>query len=237
MPPGGNNRTPADLVADLRAYGMSVTEIAAELQRSPRMVRKIVRGETRGEAYRTTLTELVDKGVAQTRPPRRRGRDGQTVRVRAPRASGVATRHPDDPGTGTGTPPATDAGTSGTPTQRPTPATQTTYLAGGARQYAINVPRTGPNREAGRVQIMSWLRAAARGQRGGRKNARFTLNLKDGRSITVGGTGGYAVSAALARSKAEGNDPFAWLNDQIQGRYEGLSSKPSEIVGVAVTIY
>jgi len=113
----------------------------------------------------------------------------------------------------------------------------TSYLPGGARQHSVRVPRRGPNRESGRQQINAWLRAAARGQRGGRKNVRFTVHLKDGRAITVGDKGGYAVSAALSRSRAEGQDPFAWLNNEIQGRYRNLYPSDHDIVGVDLTIY
>ncbi|NAZ78392.1 hypothetical protein GTQ99_23715, partial [Kineococcus sp. T13] len=96
QPPGpAGGRSAADLVAELRAYGMSVAEIAHELQRSPRMVRKVVRGETSGQLYLSTLRELVEGGRARSRPPRRRGRDGAPVRVRARREAAEPTRVPD----------------------------------------------------------------------------------------------------------------------------------------------
>ena len=245
-PGASSGRNPVDLVADLRAYGMSIAEIADELDRSPRMLRKIVRGETSGVAYRATLSELVDTGRATTRPTRRRDRTGQAVPVRAPRGSSTPTIRPVE---ATPAPAAAAPGTSTSgrrrgrgqsgpaSTQDTSPAESTTYLPGGVRQHSVRVPQRGPNREAGRQQVSDWLRAAARGQRGGRKNVRFTVHLRDGRAITVGDKGGYAVSAALSRSRAEGQDPFAWLNNEIQGRYESLYPSDRDIVGVDLTIY
>ncbi|WP_432576720.1 hypothetical protein [Kineococcus esterisolvens] len=239
---GGDSRSPADLVADLRAYGMSLTEIARELQRSPRMVRKIVRGETSGEAYRTTLTELADTGRARTRPARRRDRSGQVVPVRARRGSATPTVRPNEPTPSAAprTPPGGAAprrrrGEQGVGTVQP--AESTTYLPAGARQHSVRVPQRGPHREVGRQQLSAWLRSAARGQRGGRKNVKFTVHLKDGRVVSVGDKGGYAVSAALSRSRAEGQDPFAWLNNEIQARYEEFYPSARDIIGVDVTIY
>ncbi|WP_432570885.1 hypothetical protein [Kineococcus sp. SYSU DK005] len=246
-----SSRSPVDLVADLRAYGMSIAEIAHELNRSPRMVRKIVRGETSGEAYRTTLTELVDTGRATTRPARRRDRTGQVVPVRAPRGATTTTVRPAEQAPAPAAPPpAAGAGPTGrrrrtgqpgTGTAQPTtpavPPQSTTYLPGGARQHSVRVPQRGRDREAGRQQVAAWLRAAARGQRAGRKNVRFTVHLTDGRAVTVGDKGGYAVSAALARSRAEGQDPFAWLNEEIQARYADFYPNDRDIVGVDLTIY
>jgi len=99
------------------------------------------------------------------------------------------------------------------------------------------MPQRGPNRESGRQQINAWLRAAARGQRRGRKNVRFTVHLRDGRTVTVGDKGGYAVSAALARSRAEGQDPLAWLTNEIQARYAEFYPRDRDIIGVDLTIY
>ena len=57
-------RSAQDLVRFLRGRGVSTSEIAAELHRSPRMVRKILNGETSGALYRSTLEELATIGRA-----------------------------------------------------------------------------------------------------------------------------------------------------------------------------
>ena len=75
-------RTAQDLIRDLRRKGISTAEIAEELHRSPRMVRKILNGETSGALYRQALQELADTGRLTHVPPRRRRKDGSIAPVR-----------------------------------------------------------------------------------------------------------------------------------------------------------
>ncbi|NAZ77246.1 hypothetical protein GTQ99_17720, partial [Kineococcus sp. T13] len=113
----------------------------------------------------------------------------------------------------------------------------TTYLPGGVRQHTVTGPRTeGAGREQARRRLMEVLRAAARGQRHGRRNVRFRVTLRDGTSVQVGAKGGYAVSAALARSRGEGDDPLGWLREEIAGRAY-LQPQQLDIVGVEVTVF
>ena len=237
-------RSAADLVAELRAYGMSVAEIAHELQRSPRMVHKIVRGESSGRLYVPTLTELVETGQARSRPPRRRGRDGQPVRVRAPRGAAAPTRVPDvedEQPAPAGTGPAASPGAGRSAGGRSRFSDSTAYLPGGVRQHTVTGPRSeGPGRERARQRLMDVLRGAARGQRHGRRNVRFRVTLRDGTSVEVGSKGGYSVSAALARSRGEGDDPLRWLREEIAERsyvQAQLRAKQLDIVGVEATIF
>lgn len=94
--PDPSTPSAADLIANLRAYGLSVSEIARELGRSPRMIRKVVQGESSGQLYVPALNELVQTGRTQAPPARRRGRDGELVRVRAPRGAAEPTRRPQE---------------------------------------------------------------------------------------------------------------------------------------------
>ncbi|WP_049821579.1 hypothetical protein [Kineococcus radiotolerans] len=253
--PDQSTPTAADLIADLRAYGLSISEIARELGRSPRMVRKVVQGESSGQLYVAALSELARTGRAQAQPARRRGRDGQLMRVRAPRGASEPTRRPEE-GTeaqksGTaGQPPASRAG-AGAGQPSPTPggragrsggfSDSTTYLPGGVRQHTVTAPRSeGTGRERARQRLLETLRRAARSQRGGRKNVRFRVTLKNGTTVEVGAKGGYAVSKALARSRSEGDDPFAWLAGEVADRQylqKALSREDLSIVGVEATIY
>ena len=124
--PSPEAMSPAELIGSLRQYGMTVTEIARELGRSPRMVRKVVRGESTGETYRQALTELHTTGSTQTRPARRRDREGRAVPVRAPRGAGAPVVRPEDsepsPGASSGASPATARGGRGTFSTRTTRA-------------------------------------------------------------------------------------------------------------------
>ena len=56
--------SPAELVQRSReAYGLTWKEMGAAMNRSPRMIQKIARGESSGESYRGALTELYDAGL------------------------------------------------------------------------------------------------------------------------------------------------------------------------------
>lgn len=245
--------TAAELIADLRAYGLSVSEIAREIGRSPRMVRKVMQGQSSGQLYVAALNELVQTGRTQAPPARRRGRDGQLMRVRAPRGAAEPTRRPQEGAGGAqagvgGQQPATSTGggksssASGGPAGRPGGfSDSTTYLPGGVRQHTVTAPRSeGSGRERARQGLLGALRRAARSQRGGRKNVRFRVTLQNGTTVEVGAKGGYAVSKALARSRSEGDDPFAWLAGEVADRQylqKALSRENLRIVGVEATIY
>jgi hypothetical protein len=249
--PDPSTPTAADLIADLRAYGLSVSEIARELGRSPRMIRKVVQGESSGQLYVPALNELVQTGRTQAPPARRRGRDGELMRVRAPRGASEATRRPEE---GAGSQQAGAAGEPPSPAggERPSApggragrpggfSDSTTYLPGGVRQHTVTAPRSeGSGRERARQGLLGALRRAARSQRGGRKNVRFRVTLQNGTTVEVGAKGGYAVSKALARSRSEGDDPFAWLAGEVADRQylqKALAREDLNIVGVEATIY
>ncbi len=59
-----DKRTARELIQHLRGRGVTNAEIARELQRDPRMVRKVLNGETPGTNYVQTLRELADTGHA-----------------------------------------------------------------------------------------------------------------------------------------------------------------------------
>jgi transcriptional regulator with XRE-family HTH domain len=251
--PDPSTPTAADLIAELRAYGLSVSEIARELGRSPRMIRKVVQGQSSGQLYVPALNELVQTGRTQAPPERRRGRDGELVRVRAPRGATEPTRRPQEdtgaaPAGGAGQPPTAPTGRRGRSSVQSEPARQpgtfsdsTTYLPGGVRQHTVTAPRSeGTGREKARQGLLGALRRAARSQQAGRKNVRFRVTLQNGTTVEVGAKGGYAVSKALARSRSEGDDPFAWLSGELTDRQylqDTLSRENRRIIGVEATIY
>ncbi|GAB3472242.1 hypothetical protein AB1207_24220 [Kineococcus endophyticus] len=226
--PSPEAMSPAELIGSLRQYGMTVTEIARELGRSPRMVRKVVRGESTGETYRQALTELHTTGSTQTRPARRRDRQGRAVPVRAPRGAEAPVVRPEDAESTASSSPATARGGRGTFT------TRTTYLQGGARQIEVNSPRSeGAGRERGRREVLDALRRAARG----RRRVSFTANYSNGRGVQIGGKSGYNASDALRRSRHEGNDPYAWLSGESAHRYEDIDVDGVVLTGVTITVW
>lgn len=231
--PSSEAMSPAELIGALRQYGMTVTEIARELGRSPRMVRKVVRGESTGETYRQALTELHTTGSTQTRPARRRDRQGRAVPVRAPRGAEEPVVRPQDsepspaPSTGAERGQAARGG-------RSTFSTRTTYLQGGARQVEVTSPRTeGTGRERGRGEVLDVLRRAARG----RRRVSFTATYSNGRGVQIGGKSGYKASDALRRSRNEGNDPYSWLRGETGDRYDDLDVEGVALTGVTITVW
>lgn len=61
--------SPAELVTRVRsAYGLTWAELGAAMNRSPRMMQKVARGETSGESYRDALTELHETGAVSKAP-------------------------------------------------------------------------------------------------------------------------------------------------------------------------
>ena len=129
--------SPAELVTRVRsAYGLTWAELGAAMNRSPRMMQKIARGETSGESYRDALTELHETGAVSKAPRCRRNAAGKIVPVRAKRGAKKPTVVPKD----------TRRGPSLT-----RHSTTTTHLPDGNRIVRIQLPKTvgSPERGAG----------------------------------------------------------------------------------------
>lgn len=218
-------RSPRDLLIELRR-SMTNREIANELQRDPRMVSKILRGETSGEAYRKTLTELVNTGSASTVPARRRRKDGSVVPVRA--AGGEKSTTPPDTG-----------GRYVAQPKRGAYSTRTSYMPEGGRIHEITLPKTKgtKGRGEGTQEILRRARSAAKSQAWGQKNVKFELTFANGRVMEVGSKGGYPVSDFLRKSKEFGNDAISWLMDQTAGRYSNLDVHKVPVTGVRMNVY
>lgn len=223
---------PAESVADMlrqeRGRGVSVAELARMLGRSERMIRKVLNGETTGEAYRAAVVELRERGRVSAPPPRRRSGSGRIIAVRAKREP--------DGGGGLRVPEEQSA--------RPKPgrfSESLTPLADGARQYEFTAPKTkdAKGRVLANSVIVSRLRSAAKGQRWDRKKVKFVVRLSNGRSMPVGSKHGYQVSSVLGRS-AHGTfegDALAWLKTQVEHRYPGLEKSGVVITDLTMTVY
>lgn len=77
------------------------------------------------------------------------------------------------------------------------------------------MPKSGPNREAGRHAIVDATRRAAQGQR----RVAFRVTTVEGEQHELGAHGGYSASRALAGMRREALDPFEWLADEFDGKY------------------
>ena len=224
MSPAGNPSA-RELIQELRGRGLSTADIAGELRRDPRMVRKVLNGETSGAAYRETLQELATTGRATTVPARRRAKDGHIVPVLGKGGDGGKTVVPKDTGGR-----YTNAKQGG-------PMRSTTYMGGGGRQVELQVPKgkTAKGRQAGNVEVMNAIRAAARGQsRENQKRIRATLTYANGRVMEVND---YNASTLLNRLNRADGKALEWLTEQMAERYSNLDTSKNAITGVSLTVY
>ena len=86
-----------------------------------------------------------------------------------------------------------------------------------ARAPHGDAPRRGPNRERARRAILAVLRRAERNQ----QRVGFTVTYADGTHRVLGGKGGYDPTRVLLGCWIEGQDSYAWLSTQLEGRAPG----------------
>lgn len=257
-----NLPTSREAINQLISDGLSITTIARAVGRDPKLIRVIGRGEKPGANLQRALNELMRTGHVAHHPERRTTRSGMPARVRgkhgepsvipadAPRPSARTTGG----GRGGGyrlPAPGTQLTDHDLPIRHQTPQPRKTRVRPPAKVrpgeskfrfaehphatgwlYSVAFPPTeGPGREAARVYLMEKLEQATRDQ----KRVRFQCTFEDGRIVPVGSKRGYAAADALARSRAEGDDPLAWLEAEIDGIewYVGLP----RLVGVQMVTF
>ena len=189
---------PDGLGAELRAarqqLGISQTEVARRWGVSKHTVSKIERGKMPGTNYQRSVAQL-QRGIAAP-PVRRTTRTGELAKVRAPAGATV---------TPTAPPPAPARGAFGV---------QVGYTRAGGRAIVVSAPRSrGIGRDRARAALMDEVRRASDGQR----VVIRVHSAETGRDYTIGKTGGYRAGTLASRWAAEGDDPFAWLADTLDG--------------------
>ena len=222
--------SPAELVTRVRsAYGLTWAELGAAMNRSPRMMQKIARGETSGESYRDALTELHETGAVSKAPRRRRNAAGKLVPVRAKRGAKKPTVVPKD----------TRRGSSLT-----RHSTTTTHLPDGNRIVRIQLPKTvgSPERGAGlhaaRMSIVNVARGARHQDK--RVHIRATVDIGGGRTRTfdVGSKGGYLAADVVSDVRdRNGGDMGGWIASQMGDRYARDAVTQGQLVGLSVTSF
>lgn len=228
-----NEMTPQELVLHLKeAYGYTWKEMGERLGRNEKMLRKVSKGESRGEAYRAALTELYERGEVTHIPARRRSKDGRIVPVRAKAGAAEKTVVPEE--------------TGGTFTHVPKKGalkTTTTDLAAGGRQYNIQMPKSAraKGRKEGIDILKQRLQTVSRSQ--ARQDKRIKLQVVYqvdgvGRVMDIGSKSGYHASDILNDVKTMyGGDMTAWIAAQSQERYENLDVAHSPVVSVSMTVF
>lgn len=214
-----------DLVRFLRGRGVTTSEIAAELHRSPRMVRKILNGETSGALYRDTLEELASTGRVTKVPPRRRLKDGSLMPVRTKAGAESKTVIPEDPG-----------GRYTEDRQGGRMQISTTYMAEGGRQIDAKIPkgRTAKGRAQANVDLVQMIRNAAKGQsKDKQKQITARVTFANGRQMEVNT---YNASTMLKRVNEAGGDTLGWLARESELRYVNLDVSEVPITGVTLNV-
>lgn len=226
MASSDDTRTARELIQQLRGRGISNAEIARELQRSPRMVRKVLNGESPGAPYVRTLRELADTGHANTVPARRRNKAGEVVRVRAGHDAGTSSVAPADTGGR-----YTDAPQGGR-------YTSTSYGREGVRIHEVAIPKG--KKTKGRADatrdLLDMVRSAARGQsKDTQRRVKIRLTFANGRQMEVND---YNASTLLNRINEHGEkDALGWLAGQMSKRYTNLDTAKQSITGVTLNVY
>ena len=222
--------SPAELVTRVRsAYGLTWAELGAAMNRSPRMMQKVARGETSGESYRDALTELHETGAVSKAPRRRRNAAGKIVPVRAKRGAKKPTVVPKD----------TRRGSSLT-----RHSTTTTHLPDGNRIHHIVVPkgRGQAARDAADREMRTKLTNIARGTRWADKRVRVraTVDIGGGqtRTFDVGSKGGYLAADVVSDVRdRNGGDMGGWIASQMGDRYARDAVTQGQLVGLSVTSF
>jgi len=206
----------ADLVKRTKeAYGLTWHEMAAQLGRSDRMIRKIARGETSGESFRRSITELYDRGEVEHLTPRRRSKDGHLARVRSKAGAEEKSITPED-----------TRGTRVAPVKRGRFSHTTTALPGGNRLHHIEMPKTPKSigRKKGLAAIDRALLQVTKSQAKADKRVKFNLTVEDSdgnrRVYEIGSKSGFHASDVRSDIRTDfGGSVEAWMDHQIRSVY------------------
>lgn len=226
--------TPAELVTEIKAtYGFTWAELGEALGRSEKMARKIANGQSSGASYREALAELYETGNVSHKPPRRRGKDGHLMPVRAKAgAEGKVVVPKDEFGTYVDRP------------KRGRFATQTQFLPDGNRIHEIDIPKTSraKGRLAGIQEMRRRVANVARGAKYRDKRVRlqavFDAGDGRGRVVDIGSKGGYLAKDIVADVRVGfGGDMSQWIQSQIKDRYVNLDSDSARLVKLTMTTF
>lgn len=219
----------ADLVRRTKeSYGLTWSDMAEQLGRSDRMIRKIAKGETSGESFRQSVTELYERGQVEHLPPRRRTKSGELARVRSKRGADQKSFIPADT-RGRYTPSVKRGRFSHT----------TTNLPEGNRLHHIEMPRS--PRAAGRTKGLEAFDNAmlkiARSQARADKRVKVAVTVEDSqghrRQYQIGSKSGFHASDIRSDIRSDhGGSAEGWFQRQLDAVYPDTGSYT--VVGVDI---
>lgn len=210
-------------------YGMTWGEMASQLGRSDRMVRKLARGESSGESFRQSLTELYSSGRVDHLTPRRRNADQHLVPVRAKRGGDTTTRVPTD----------TRGRRMASVRRGRFNVAPTQHLGGGNRIEEIEMPAKGKQgRKKAWAAFDEKMLRATQSQAQKDKRVRVTIITQDAdgqrRSYEIGTKSGFHASDVRADIKSDhGGSSEGWAAYQLSAVYPDTGGS---IVGVRLNV-
>lgn len=209
-------------------YGLTWQDMAEQVGRSDRMLRKIARGETSGETFRQSLTELYERGQVETLPPRRRTKDGKLARVRSKRGAGQKSVTPAD-----------TRGKYAPTVKRGRFSHSMTALPEGNRLHHIEMPRTrrSEGRKKGLEAFDKTMLKIAKSQARADKRVKVSVTVEDEqghrRQYQIGSKSGFHASDVRSDIRTDhGGSPEGWFQRQLDAVYPDTGSYT--VVGVDI---
>lgn len=213
------------------AYGLTWADMGHQLGRSEKMLRKLAKGQSPGENYRESLTELYEAGQVKHLTPRRRRKDGKLAPVRAKNSSETKSVSPVD-----------TKGERAPSVKRGRFRHEIQNMAGGNRITTTEMPKSPGSlgRKKGWESVRDELRRVSKSQakKDKRVKVKIVLEANDGerRIVSIGSKSGYHASDILTDVRTlHGGNMESWVNDQLQriGNRPG-SSVPEDLAGFRV---
>lgn len=203
----------------LDARKLSVSEVADFINRDPRMARKLLNGESKGESFRQALEELDSTGTVTKPPERRKAKDGHLVPVRAKMDEHAPKRY--DPKTGRELAPvkAPEPTREGRWTDKIPDKYRNRKWAtknGDKRMRVAMPPGDEKATETGMKALHKQVQGVARSQAHKNKQMKIDVTLDNGTQMSFFGKGGLSASNLLKRVNKEfGGSIEAFIRDQV----------------------
>ncbi|MFK0005031.1 hypothetical protein [Paenarthrobacter sp. NPDC090522] len=235
-------RSISDMVRNIMdTRQLSRSEMADFLGRSPRMIGKLLSGESKGESFRGALEELDTQGTVTRQPERRRAKDGHVVPVRAKETPDAPRRV--DPKTGREL----------APVKTPEPERVGRYTdkipekyrnrkwanKNGDKHMRVAMP-PGDDKatETGMAALKRQAQSIARSQAHKNKRIKIDVTLDNGRQMSIFGKGGENASNLLRRiNKDFGGDVDAYIRDQVGKTYPPGGPGGHRFAAVSLTTF
>lgn len=224
------SRNPEDLsIADLTraikaSYGMTWQEMGEQMGRSEKMMRKLAAGQTAGEQYRRSLSELYTTGQVHTLTPRARTKAGTLRPVRTKQGAETKSVVPPD-----------TRGKVSKGRKRYRYATDTKHTSAG-RFHSWSAPGSpkAPGHKKAEEHIKATFTKITRSQARADKRVKVSVKMLDssGREHTfsVGSKSGFHASDALADIRTRhGGNVEEWVRSNLGHVYP--EGGPMQMVG------